>query len=572
MKKLITLLLFISLGYITNAQENKISTEVKDHIKQRVDEGVNTGIVVALIDGEKVEYYSYGIADLKTGANVDKNSIFEIGSISKTFTGIIVADEVVKGKMKLSDPISKYLSEYTKVPTRNDKEITIKDVATHSSSLARMPDNFAPANPNNPYADFTIEMAYDFISGYELTRDIGEKYEYSNLALGMLGHILELQYKKDYESIMVDRIANTLGMDNTRVVFTPNMIKHLAKGHNNGEEVENWDLPALVGAGGIRSSAVDMVKYIQANMGVIKSPLYEAMQLSHKTAYENEDQKFKIGLTWHFDNDGAIVQHGGATGGYRAFAGFVKGTQKGVVVLTNSTEGIGAIGRKLLDETFDLKMPKISIAADLENEITKNGIENGIEFYKKAKIEKADKYEFDEGELNNLGYAYLGKKDMETALTIFKLNVETYPKASNPYDSLGEILLMKGDTVNAIANYKKSVELNPANENGIKVLENLGIAKEDLVKEVSVSLEVLSTYNGKYELGPGFFITVTSKGNQLFALPTGQGQAELFPKSNTEFYLKVVAASVTFKVDDSGKVESLTLIQGGREMVGKKVE
>ena len=121
MKKLITLFLFISIGYITNAQQSKISTEVKDHIKIRVDEGINVGIVVGLIDGENVEYYSYGKADLKTGANVDENSIFEIGSISKTFTGIIVADEVVKGKMKLSDPISNYLSEYTKVPTRNNR-------------------------------------------------------------------------------------------------------------------------------------------------------------------------------------------------------------------------------------------------------------------------------------------------------------------------------------------------------------------------------------------------------------------------------------------------------------------
>jgi CubicO group peptidase (beta-lactamase class C family) len=572
MKKLITLLLFISIGYSTTAQEIKISTEVKDHIKQRVDEEINTGIVVALIDGESVEYFSYGTADLKTERKVDENSIFEIGSISKTFTGIMIADEIVKGNMKLSDPISNYLSDHTKVPTRNDREITIRDVATHSSSLPRMPDNFKPANLNNPYADYTIEMAYEFISGVELDRDIGEKYEYSNLALGMLGHILELQYKKDYEAILVDKIANTLGMDNTRVVFTPNMIKHLAKGHENGEEVENWDLPALVGAGGIRSSAVDMVKYVQANMGVIKSPLYDAMQLSHKTAYENEDQKFEIGLTWHFDNDGAIVQHGGATGGYRAFAGFLRGTEKGVVVLTNSTEGIGRLGIHLLDNTTKLRMPKKSIAIDLQKEIKKNGLKNGIAFYKKAKKEQTDKYDFDEGELNNLGYEYLGNKDLETALVLFKLNVEMNSKSSNPYDSLAEALLMKGDTVNAITNYKKSVELNPANENGIKVLESLGIAKKDLVKEVSVSAEVLETYNGKYELGPGFFITITSKGEQLFALPTGQNQAELFPKSDTEFYLKVVAASITFSFDGNGKVESLTLFQGGREMPGKKVE
>lgn len=572
MKKIIILLLFISIGYTATAQENEISNEVKEHIKARVDEGINVGIVIGLIDGENVTYYSYGKADLKTGRKVDENSIFEIGSISKTFTGIMIADEVIKGNMKLSDPISDYLSKYTKVPTRNNQSITIKDLATHSSSLARMPDNFTPANLNNPYADYTIEMAYEFISDYELTRDIGEKYEYSNLGLGMLGHILELQYKKDFEAIMVERIANTLGMDNTRVIFTPNMKKNLAKGHNEGEEVENWDIPALAGAGAIRSSAVDMVKYIQANMGVHKTSLYKAMQLSHKTAYENEEQKFKIGLTWHYDNDGEIIQHGGATGGYKAFAGFVKGTQKGVVVLTNTTEGIGDIGRKLLDETFDLEMPKKSITADLQREIKKNGLEKGVAFYKKAKAEQEDKFDFNEGILNNLGYEYLGKKDLESALVIFKLNVEMFPKASNPYDSLGEALLVKGDTVNSIINYKKSVALNPANEVGIKVLESLGIARKNLVKEVSVSAEILKTYEGKYELAPGFFIDISSKDQRLFGHPTGQGQAELFPKSDTEFYLTVVAANVVFNFDDTGKVESLTLFQGGREMVGKKIE
>ncbi|AOW21081.1 serine hydrolase [Urechidicola croceus] len=572
MKKLFTLLLFISIVFITNAQENKISNEVKNHIKERVDEGINTGIVVALINGENVDYYSYGTADLITGRKVDENSIFEIGSISKTFTGIMIADEILKGKMKTSDPISKYLPETVKTPTRNGKEITIKDVATHSSSLPRMPDNFNPSNPNNPYSDYTIEMAYEFVSRVELTRDIGDKYEYSNLGLGMLGHILELQYKKNYDAVLVDKITSTLGMDNTRVEYTPEMLKNLAKGHNQGEEVESWDLPAFAGAGGIRSSAVDMVKYIQANMGVIKSPLYDAMQWTHKNAYENESQKFKIGFTWHYFNDGVVIQHNGATGGYRAFAGFLKDTQKGFVVLTNSTEGVEEIGIKLIDDSAELIMPKKSITREFRKEIKENGIQGAIAFYKKTKAEEPEKYKFGEQELNELGYELLRKKDIEKALEVFKLNVEMFPKASNPYDSLGEAFLIKGDTINAIANYKKSVELNPGNENGIKVLGGLGIETESLVKEVSVSAEILKTYEGKYQLGPDFFITITSKGQQLFGLPTGQAQAELFPKSNTEFYLKVVPASVIFYKDDAGKVESLTLFQGGLEMPGKKIE
>jgi len=267
MKKVIFLFSFIFLSFAVTAQQTKISSEVKDHIKARVDNGLNVAIVVGLIDGDSVEYFSYGKTALEKGQDVDENSVFEIGSISKTFTTIMLADEVLKGNMKLLDPLSKYLPKNVKVPSRNNRVITLKDLATHSSALPRMPTNFTPANPNNPYADYTIELAYDFMSNLELTRDIGELFEYSNFGMGMLGHALELKNNMTYEDLMIERIANPLGMNNTRILFTKNMKNHLAKGHSNGREVENWDLPAMAGAGAIRSTASDMVKYLQAKYG-----------------------------------------------------------------------------------------------------------------------------------------------------------------------------------------------------------------------------------------------------------------------------------------------------------------
>lgn len=572
MKKLIVAFFFIVLGSTTFAQTTEISEEVKNHIKERVDEGINAGIVVALIDGKNVEYFSYGKASSMPEDLVDENSIFEIGSISKTFTGVMIADEILKGKMKASDPLGDHLPATVKMPTRNGKQITIQDVATHSSSLPRMPENFDPADDTNPYADYKIEMAYEFISGVTLDRDIGESFEYSNLALGMLGHTLELEYNKSFEEVLLEKIVNPLGMKNTRIVFTPNMKKHLAIGHDNGKEVPNWDIPALAGAGAIRSSAVDMVKYVQANMGVIDSPITDAMKYTHKTAYENGKQQFKMGFTWMFENDDKIIQHGGTTGGYQAYIGFVRGTQKGVVVLTNDTSEIREIGLKLLDDSKELIMPKKSIAIDMIDKIEEEGVESAIAFYHKSKKENADRYNLGENELNDVGYEYLGNKEYETALAIFKLNVEMFPKSSNPYDSLGEAFLAKGDTVNAIMNYKKSVEINPGNEGGIKVLEKLGVDKKDIVKEVKVSSDVLKKYIGKYQIAPGFFLNISSEGEQLFAQATGQPQFELFPKTSTEFYLKVVAASVTFEVDENGVAKSLTLFQAGREMPGKKVE
>jgi CubicO group peptidase (beta-lactamase class C family) len=571
MKKIIFLFSFIFLSFAITAQQTKISSEVKDHIKARVDNGVNVAIVVGFIDGDSVEFFSYGKTALENGQDVDENSVFEIGSISKTFTTIMLADEILKGNMKLSDPLSKYLPEEVKVPSRNNRIITLKDLATHSSALPRMPTNFTPSNPNNPYADYTIELAYDFMKNLELARDIGELYEYSNFGMGMLGHALELQNNMTYEDLMVERIANVLGMNNTRIVFTKSMLKNLAKGHANRQEVENWDLPALAGAGAIRSTASDMVKYLQANMGIIKTHLYDAMLITHKVAYKNEAQNFEMGLAWHYENDEDIVWHNGGTGGYISFAGFSKRTNKGVVVLTNTTEGMNDIGFKLLDDSRQLEMPKLSIVGVLEDDITTNGITSGIALYKKLKKDASDKYDFSEGELNRLGYAFMNK-DIDAALKIFKLNVAIYSEASNPYDSLGEAYLKKGYSTFAITNYKKSLELNPANDNAKKVLIDLGVKEAELVNDVNVPVKVLETYVGKYQLAPTFSITITRKESKLFLQATGQPQFEVFASSQNEFYLKVVEASITFNADDTGKIESLILHQNGQHMPGKKIE
>ncbi len=370
MKKIILVCSAILCFTVSNAQEHKISEEIKDNIKARIETGNNPAIVVAYINGDEVDYFSYGKTALKNGVGVDKNSVFEIGSISKVFTTILLSDEVLRGTMKLSDPIANYLPEEVKIPSRNEKTITLKDIATHSSGLPRMPDNFEPENGNNPFSDYSKDRMYSFISNYTLTRDIGERYEYSNYAMGLLGHILSLKNKMSYDDLMIEKIATIYGMNNTGVVITDNMKKHLAKGHAGTQEVENWSFETLAGAGGIKSTAADMVKFIQANMTTENTPINKAMKMSHQLAYKNEAQNFEMGLGWHYSND--IIWHNGGTGGYRAFAGFVKGTQKGVVVLTNSTKSVDDIGLKLLDNSRTLSVPvkeEIQVEAEVPEEV-----------------------------------------------------------------------------------------------------------------------------------------------------------------------------------------------------------
>lgn len=137
-----------------------------------------------------------------------------------------------------------------KVPTRNGRQITLLDLATHTSGLPRLPDNFSPKNADNPYADYTVEQMYAFLSGYTLPRDIGATYEYSNLGSGLMGHLLARNDGTNYEALVLERICRPLGMTNTQVVLTPGLKARLATGHNAaGERVSNWDLPTLAGAG-----------------------------------------------------------------------------------------------------------------------------------------------------------------------------------------------------------------------------------------------------------------------------------------------------------------------------------
>jgi len=423
----------------------------------RVDNGINPGIVVGVIDGDRTYYYSYGVKSLSEKQPVNEQSVFEIGSITKTFTGIILADKVIQGKMKLDDPLQKYLPKGITAPIRNGASIQLVHLSNHTSSLPRMPDNFNPANPANPFADYSEKQLYDFLQGYVLPRDIGSQYEYSNYAAGLLGHILAASLGVSYEALMIDVIAGPLDLQDTRITFTPNMKKNLAMGHQGNVQVENWDITCLAGAGAIRSTTIDMVKYLRANMGKEKSKLFNAMQLSHKNS-RAEGATPMVGLGWHItpSDQFEIVWHNGGTGGYRTFAGFIKGGDKGVVVMANSTTSIDDIGMHLLNPNVPL------------TDVTK------------------------------------------------KNNVEA-------------------------------------------------------PKEITVGAKILEGYAGKYELAPGFILTVTQDGNQLMAQATGQPQFPVFAKSENVFFYKVVEAQLTFNKNAEGLTESVTLHQGGREIVGRKV-
>jgi len=447
-------------------------------IKTEVDNKRSVSIIVGTIDLNGKKIISYGKVNDNSTQLPDGNTIYEIGSVTKTFTAILLADMVIKGQVHLDDPISKFLPKSVKTPIRNGKEITLLDLTTQTSGLPRMPDNFNPKNPENPYADYTVEQMYAFLSNYTLTRDIGSRYEYSNIGVGILGHILSLVAGTDYETLVKQRICAPLKMNSTGITLTAKLKENLAIGHNESEKpVTNWDLPTLAGAGALRSTVNDMLIFVAANLGLIKSPLDSAIILSHIIRDSTTIPDVDIGMNWliYKKFGSPIIWHDGGTGGYSTFIGFDENSKKGIVVLSNSVNWVGDIGLHFLNTSYKIHPYEYKwyLQDTIEQTVNKQGIDAAIDAYHKLKITKKPRYLFNEDQLNNVGYALLGSKKIKDAIAIFKLNVEEYPKSWNVFDSLGEAYMDNGDTQLAINNYQKSIDLNPANTEGIKMLQKL---------------------------------------------------------------------------------------------------
>jgi CubicO group peptidase (beta-lactamase class C family) len=320
-----------------------------------------------VIDANGRRVFAFGGLAKNDDRRLDGETVFEIGSITKEVTSLLLTDMARRGEVAVTDPVSKFLPQRVTVPERNTRKITLADLSTHTSGLPRMPSNFNPKDPTNPYADYSVQQLYDFLSGHQLTRDIGTQYEYSNLGAGLLGHALSLRAGMGFESLVRARVLDPLGMQNTRITLTPEMKARLAVGHNETPRtsenpfglaaVPNWDIPALAGAGALRSTANDMLTFLAAYLGYVQTPLAEAMadQLSVRRPSNTAD--FEVGYGWRMQTKygSTIVWHGGATGGYRCYIGFDPNARVGVIVLSNVLMPlVDDIGPHLLNRSYPL--------------------------------------------------------------------------------------------------------------------------------------------------------------------------------------------------------------------------
>ncbi len=307
----------------------------------------NCGVSIAVYRNKKVSYYNYG--EVKKGSKLlpSNKTIYEIGSISKTFTGILFAQALYDKKLELNYPVKKFLGDGFDNLAYKDKPIELVHLANHTGRVHRIPFNLGMQpnyNESNPYKNYNKDMVYAYMKLMKPDTFPGVKSEYSNLGMALLGIIEEKTYGKTYGELISEYICKPLEMNDTKINVTDTT--RFAKGYDaNGALVPYWDLGDLAGAGGIRSTTEDMMKYAKANL----EETNPAFKLSHQSTFS--DGKNNVALAWHLattKKGNELIWHNGRTAGFSSFCGIIKNKDAAVVVLGNSANPVDQIAIGIL--------------------------------------------------------------------------------------------------------------------------------------------------------------------------------------------------------------------------------
>jgi len=298
------------------------------------------GIDIGVIEHGARRIFCYGTAK--------PDSIFEIGSVTKTFTGLVLAQLVEQGKAKFDEPVRELLPPGT-VAKPAGSEITLLDLATQHSGLPRMPDNFNPADKDNPYADYHAANLYTFIGRHGVEKPADAPFLYSNLGFGLLGQALATRAGNTYPALLRSEITGPLKMNGTVVTLSPEQQSRFIEGHDGEHHPAHaWDLDALAGAGAIRSTAADMLTYLQANLhpenlnaadGTAEGKTLSAALMESRKLQADVAPGMRIALAWMYVAETGSYWHNGATGGYSSYALFNPKDDFAVVVLFNTSIG-----------------------------------------------------------------------------------------------------------------------------------------------------------------------------------------------------------------------------------------
>jgi len=477
----------ISNTVLANLQEKNDISEKEKRIEVFINKLINAyqipGLTLAIVENDQmIMAKAYGVKSIDTKEPITTRSIFHMASVSKPFAATAIMQLVENGKIKLDDPLIKYLP-YFKLDDPRYKEITIKQMLTHTSGIPDVRD-YEWDKPQ--FDDGAAERYVRSLSDEKMIGGPGEKWRYSNMAFDILADVIAKVSGKTFEDYVKENILNPLDMkesDFLRKRIKPELrtAAHVFNIQPEASKVYPYNRRHAPSSC-LNANVIEMCNWAIANMNkgvfkenkILESSSYDLLFKPQATI----DEQQSIGLSWFLGThrDTKTISHGGGDLGFRSY--IIMLPEKSIALVTASNfEGTpmniltkGVIDIMLGFEPAELKIP---IIMKIGETILNSSVQKAIEQYRELKGFQPYAYDFSEAQLNMLGYRLLQSDRVEDAIEIFKLNAEVFPESFNVYDSLAEAFMISGQNNLAIENYTKSIELNPENENGVKMLEKL---------------------------------------------------------------------------------------------------
>jgi serine-type D-Ala-D-Ala carboxypeptidase/endopeptidase len=337
---------------------------VDDLAGRAMRSGRRVGLVVGYLAGGEERVAGYGRVGPSAASDPPADpdpptarTLFEIGSITKVFTGLLLADLAGEGVVDLDEPLARYLPATAAVPSREGREITLGDLTSHGAGLPRNPRGMLGRwlrDRRNPFAALSAEDVLEGLARTRLRRRPGGRARYSNLGAGLLGEALARAAGLPYDQLVRERICLPLGMPDTVVEPSAEQAARLAVGHTRrGRPVPRFEVPALPGAGAMRSTAADMLRFLAANLDPAGTPLAAQLERAQRPRLPMA-RGVQVGLGWLVvrspEPAGPLLWHNGGTNGFRSFAAVQRDRDVAVVVLSNSARSVDRLGLRLVRE------------------------------------------------------------------------------------------------------------------------------------------------------------------------------------------------------------------------------
>lgn len=339
-----------------NPLKSKVDSTINGPLSAYMKNKGNVGLSVGIYYGGKDYFFNYGESKLGESQLPGNQTLYDIGSITKTFTSTLLAIAVNEGKAKVTNMITDFLPDSV-ASNPALKGITLVQLANHTSGIPRLPSNWqgSVTDSMQPYANYDTKLLFSFLKSFKSIRAADTKFEYSNVGVGLLGVILEKIYKKPYAELVRNYITKPAKMDHTGVLVKTSDLSLVAQGYDgNIKPVAPWIFDALAGAGALKSSTSDMLIYGKLQLGEGSTALTKAIKLTHEITYK--DDQNTIGLGWMFLNgDANLPQHNGATGGYRSLICMDLEKKIAVIVLINNSSTGDPLGFEVLKALQHLK-------------------------------------------------------------------------------------------------------------------------------------------------------------------------------------------------------------------------